>query len=146
MSIMTFGSTEGEPRECHVVHIGIQLKHGGNCELPVLTVPLICDDLEATTVQLCMSHLNQFDVADMAMMAQSTEVSSPDVLIGSDCYWQLVTGKVVRGDSGPVALQTRLGWVLIGPVEQSEQSTSLVTFTLMTTSGSSTKELERQTF
>ena len=50
------------------------------------------------------SHLNQFDVADMA---QSIEVSSPEVLIGSDCYWQLVTGKVVRGDSGPVAL---LGW------------------------------------
>ena len=57
MSIMTFGSTEGEPRECHVVRIGIQLKHGGNCELPVLTVPLICDDLEATTVQLCILTL-----------------------------------------------------------------------------------------
>jgi hypothetical protein len=91
---MTFGSAEGERRECHVVCIGIQLRDGGNCELSMLTVSLISKDLHSTAVQLCMkkyTHVNQLDVADMA---QSTEVSPPEVLIGSDYYWQFVTGKV----------------------------------------------------
>lgn len=37
-----------------------------------------------------------------------------DVLIGSDYYRQFTTGKVLHGDSGPVAIHTRLGWVLSG--------------------------------
>jgi len=42
-----------------------------------------------------------------------------DILIGSDQYWQLVTGEVRRGEGGPTALHTRLGWVLSGPKENS---------------------------
>ena len=38
-----------------------------------------------------------------------------DMLIGSDYYWQLVTGSICRGSSGPVAVHTKLGWVLSGP-------------------------------
>ena len=38
-----------------------------------------------------------------------------DILIGSDYYWQLVTGSICRGTSGPVAVHTKLGWVLSGP-------------------------------
>ena len=38
-----------------------------------------------------------------------------DVLIGSDYYWELSTGEVKRGATGPVAMGTRLGWVLSGP-------------------------------
>ena len=38
-----------------------------------------------------------------------------DVLIGSDYYWQLVTGSVCRGANGPTAVHTKLGWVLSGP-------------------------------
>ena len=42
-----------------------------------------------------------------------------DILIGSDQYWRMVTGEVKRGESGPTALHTRLGWVLSGPIESS---------------------------
>ena len=48
-------------------------------------------------------------------MAQDISFDTIDVLIGSDYYWQLVSGRVVRGDDGPVALHTNLGWVLTGP-------------------------------
>ena len=44
-----------------------------------------------------------------------------DVLIGSDHYWELATGEVRRGDSGPVAIKTRLGWVLSGMMPASSQ-------------------------
>ena len=44
------------------------------------------------------------------------------MLIGSDHYWQLVTGTVVRGTDDPVAIHTSLGWVLTDPVSVSNGS------------------------
>ena len=44
-------------------------------------------------------------------------------LIGSDQYWDLVTGETLHGISGPV------GWVLSGPTS-SRQSDCLATHTL----------------
>ena len=41
---------------------------------------------------------------------------SVDVLIGADYYWSFFTGNIIKRDpSGPVALETKLGWVLSGP-------------------------------
>ena len=54
-----------------------------------------------------------------------------DMLIGSDIYWDLVTGETIRGQSGPVAVNTRLGWVLSGPAEPDGQQDPTVS--LMTT-------------
>ena len=36
------------------------------------------------------------------------------ILIGADHYWTLVTGSNCQGD-GPIAIETRFGWVLSGP-------------------------------
>ena len=56
-----------------------------------------------------------------------------DILIGCDQYRELITGEVRRGKTGPVAVSTKLGWVLSGPVtlpEQHQSSASLLTHTL----------------
>ena len=147
MSIMTFGSAEAEQQECHTVQIGIKLKDGGHYEISTLTVPLICDSLAAMPVQFCMRsyrHLQELDLADMAQEVGSA--TTPQVLLGSDYYWQFVTGQIIRGESGPVALQTRLGWVLTGPVLSVEQSqtASMVTIALKISTSNSSSELERQ--
>ena len=55
------------------------------------------------------------------------EEATIDILIGSDQYWQLVTGEVVKGKSGPTAMNTKLGWVLSGPVESSTVKNEPVT-------------------
>ena len=36
--------------------------------------------------------------------------------MGSDQYWNLITGAVRQGDSGPNAMGTKVGWVLPGPI------------------------------
>jgi len=41
---------------------------------------------------------------------------SIDVLVGSDYYCSIVTGDTVVGDGGPVALGSKLGWLLSGPL------------------------------
>ena len=39
------------------------------------------------------------------------------MLIGSDFYWELVTGEVIRGTDGRIAINTALGWMLSGPAD-----------------------------
>lgn len=53
-----------------------------------------------------------------------------DLLVGSDQYWKLVTGCVIKGERGPTAIHTKLGWVLSGPMED-EQSDELTTTNLV---------------
>ena len=50
-----------------------------------------------------------------------------DILIGADYYWELATGRVNRGEDGPIAVETKLGLVLSGPVPTAESSCSLLT-------------------
>ena len=81
----------------------------------LLTVPMICEPIAGQPVSFCQndfSHLAGIELADSSNGHESLEV---DLLIGSDHYWDLVTGDVRRGSSGPVAICTKLGWVLSGP-------------------------------
>jgi len=41
---------------------------------------------------------------------------SIDVLVGSDYYWSIVAGDTVVGKGGPVALGSKLGWLLSDPL------------------------------
>ena len=50
-----------------------------------------------------------------------------DLLIGSKYYWELATGRVSRGEDGPITVETKLGWVLSGLVPVAESSCSLLT-------------------
>ena len=47
-----------------------------------------------------------------------------DMLIGYDYYWDLTTGETIRGKGcHPIAIHTKLGWVLSGPVDSQEEIT-----------------------
>ena len=37
-------------------------------------------------------------------------------MIGSDQYWDLVTGDVIKGKEGPITVNSKFGWLLSGPV------------------------------
>ena len=79
-------------------------------------MPLICEPLSCQPVTYTKqhySHLSNLELADFSRVRDELQI---DALIGSDHYWQLVTGKVIHRDSGPTAVHTHLGWVLSGPV------------------------------
>ena len=90
---------------------------------------MICEPLSLQPILMCTEkyeHLSQLEMADPVDGTTAKEI---DVLIGSDHYWDLVTGEIRRGASGPVAIQTQLGWVLSGPVHMhtlDQDSTSLL--------------------
>ena len=40
-----------------------------------------------------------------------------DILVGSDYYWSIVTGEVIKAKTGLVAVNSKLGWLLSGPTD-----------------------------
>ena len=60
------------------------------------------------------------ELADFSSEDELNIDKTVQILVGADFYWRLVAGEVYRGrgdSSGPVAMRTRLGWVLSGPTE-----------------------------
>ena len=79
--------------------------------VPLICKPLLCQPIAYTTQRY--NHLADLDLADSSRVCDKLQI---DALIGSDHYWQLVTGKVIQGQSGPTAIHAHLGWVLSGLV------------------------------
>ena len=130
LSIAAFGSTRGGPKVCPIVNVGILLKGYPNMTLSLFVVPMICEPLIGQPINVCINqnpHLTGLELADWAEQGSKLEV---DVLIGSDYYWDLVTGAVSKSTGGPTAIHTKLGWVLSGPITvkgPNQCSTNLVT-------------------
>lgn len=123
--IKTFGSSEKSVEECEVVKVDLEMRGGGALQIDALVVPFICDPL--TSQPTCESaemyhHLDGLELADPVSTSDPLQV---DMLVGSDHYWRIVTGRVRRGTSGPVAIETKMGWVLSGPVAQDTSTTAL---------------------
>ena len=116
MIIKTFGSSKGERQLCDVVSIGLYTKNESMIELSLLSVPSICEPLSCQPVihaSKTFQYLSRLDLADHCSEEDCLEI---DILIGCDHYWKLVTGQTLREADGPVAVNTKLGWVLSGPV------------------------------
>ncbi len=120
LCIATFGSTREGPKVCQIVTIGLVGKGYPHMQLSLYVVPMICEPLVGQPIAACAKenqHLASLDLADYSEGDQSLGV---DILVGSDYYWDLVTGGVSRGSSGPTAIHTKLGWVLSGPMHSRE--------------------------
>ena len=82
--------------------------------MSLFIVPIICEPLIGQPIDVCINpHLTGLELADWADQGSGLEV---DTLIGSDYCWDLVTGAVSKSTDGPTAIQTKLGWVLSGPL------------------------------
>ena len=128
MMIRTFGSVAEERRTCDVVRLAMRTIDGGELNLEFLTVPLICEPLTGQPLSLAVTqfpYLKDLELADVDCHGENLEVN---VLIGSDHYWKVVSGNVVRGKGGPTAIETRFGWVLSGPIDGLACNNTVATF------------------
>ena len=146
LHIKTFGRSEGQDTMCETVELGLLLQDGEMMRIQALVVPVICNPLISQPIsntKETFEHLVDLELADSANEDDCLEV---DALIGSDVYWSLVTGEVQRRNSGPMAIRTKVGWVLLGPTSDLATSINLsvckTTHTLMTAGTVSTTELE----
>ena len=117
----TFGSTEENTQSVDFVYLCISTEHGDDVQLSAFVVLLICDPLQSQSIvhaSVIHAHLKGVKLADYSTGEDDIMV---DILAGSEQYWQLVSGKVLQGEDGPTAIQTRLGWVLSGPTNGAVQ-------------------------
>ena len=86
-------------------HVGGQEVKVASDKFPCLKEALVC---------------NQFD-------GNKYEI---DLLIGSDCYWTIINNEVKRyNQEGLVAINSKLGWILSGPVISQKTSSIVVNVT-----------------
>ena len=121
LSIATFGAAGHKSQRFEVLRVGLKMKDGKNQELKLIKVPSICEPLTAQPISLCLNKHDHFNRLDLADYSDGQEALQIDVLIGAD------TGKTSRGKDGPVAVHTRLGWVLSGPAPKTKNSVNLLT-------------------
>ena len=116
LAIAAFGAAREEPKVCVIVTVGMELRDQTQLYLSLVVVPMICEPLVGQPISECLKgndHLSKLELADIADCSSSLPI---DILLGSDYYWEIVTGKVCRATSGPVGIHTKLGWVLSGAV------------------------------
>ena len=103
-----------------------------------------CQPLTVQPIDLCMEryrHLAGLDLADAG--PRKDDLMEVDLLIGSDCYWWFVTGETRIDGDGPVAVHTKLGWILSGTLPMEECPTAhnfLTTHVLRVDSTPSTQD------
>ena len=124
LSINAFGRAESAVcKEYDCVTINIFMTDGSTLPVSTLSVPSICPPVHnQVSGDLLVLHesISGLDLAD-----NCNSSASIDVLLGADVYWKVVTGEVRRADNGPVAIATRLGWVLSGPTTVAQDSSNV---------------------
>ena len=126
IQIKTFGSLECSDGSYDVVQLQIRAK-GEILTVSALVVPLVCSPLMSQPINDSSQNYEHLADLELADSADSHDLLEVDVLIGSDWYWSLITGRVIRGETGPIAIDSKVGWILSGPA--GEQTTVNLTIT-----------------
>ena len=121
--IKTFGADSDQPKRCDVVQLCVSKAGGGlNLYVDAYDVPSICAPLSQQKIELVEASYEHLSFLELADRSTGGDGMLIDIVIGSDFYWQFMTGETRFGMyGGPVAINTHLGWVLSGPVYESRQ-------------------------
>ena len=113
--IKTFGDFSSTLRELDVVQFRVKNRFNKSyVYVEALSVPTICSAVTKQNIRAAKEkhrHLSKLTLADASEGRSNMDI---DVLIGVDFYYTFVSGRVIRGEGGPVALESSLGWVLAG--------------------------------
>ena len=98
---------------------------------PVLFLSLLHSIIQGTSnIQIPKQNGTEAEADDdKSEIQEIADDLQVDLQVSSDFYWEFVTGETVRGDCGPVAIGTTLGWVLSGPTGEAEGEGSSVNLT-----------------
>ncbi|XP_046848070.1 uncharacterized protein LOC124441650 [Xenia sp. Carnegie-2017] len=106
--------------------VSIVNKSGGEAvEIKAIAFPTICAPLPTRINIDEYPHLHGLELPDFDSSDDNGSCDSIDILIGADHYWDVVTGDVVRGENGPTAMSSKLGWLLSGWLSQKSDGHTL---------------------
>ena len=104
----------------HIVNLKLKGRYNGyhnEIEINALCIPTICSPLPASIDISKYPHLSNLELAD----EYQTECSQRpiDLLIGS-YYYEMITGDIIIGDFGPVAVSSIFGYMLCGTMSENQ--------------------------
>ena len=119
----TFRSEKYVKQKCDVVKVRLKAKYDEDVELTAICYDKICSPLPVKVNVQEYVHLDGLAFADSLESEKDQE--SIQILIGSNRYWDLTTNEIIKGpegESGPIAMQSKFGWLIAGPVNNSDQN------------------------
>ena len=121
MIVKAFGTENEKPRLIDIVLATVRGLHKNTTvEVELCVVPNICAPIAYQMIELAQityKHVIELELADRTDGLHELKI---DVLIGADFYWKFITGEIIRNTTGPVALNTVLGWVLSGSLDSED--------------------------
>ena len=127
LTIKPFGSNTGTHQQCKVVNLCIGTLGKEDITLSAVCVPVISSPVQGQCPRQAVS--NYPHLAGLTLADDCEGEVDIDILVGADQYWNLVTGRLIQGNSGPTAIHTKLGWVLSGPVHYQAPSSTTINLT-----------------
>ena len=115
VSIKVFGSIESI-KDLDVVKFAVKSRDNNMSVYVTALVSDICQPVEEQKIDVAQqkyAHLRGLQLADNNPRNLPLEI---DILIGADHYWDFIYNKVVRGENGPVAVSSTLGYILSGSI------------------------------
>ena len=115
VSIKWFGNAKTE-NTVDEVKFAVHAKNGEKIYVDALVTD-ICLPIDNQAIEVAVEkypHLQNIPLAD------SNGSNSPlkiDILIGCKDYWRFIGSKQIKGPTGPVAVETKLGYILGGPIK-----------------------------
>ena len=113
LNLSTFGDKVYRKQRCELVELELFKGDGDSLNISALTFPQICSALPS---KVDLTDCPAFESLDLVSDA-SCDNKPIDILIGSDLYWEFVSGKVIRSNTGLVAIESKFGWILSGTTE-----------------------------
>ena len=114
LNLNTFGNEKfNSKRDCDLIKLRLQGKHGEDVNISALSFEAICSPVPSKVSLHEQPHLLYLDLAD-CISGNMDSQDNIDVLIGSDYYWDIITGEVARGDDKLVAVSSKFGWLVSG--------------------------------
>ena len=120
ISVSSFGAQVSPSRTFAVATMFVHDLNGTRIQISVLIVPKLAAPIR-NSVRAHLHAIPHLQKLPLAHPVTGDENFNISVFIGADYYWDFVQDHVVRGP-GPTAVQSKLGYLLSGPLQLPQQA------------------------
>ena len=122
-----FGDSERRVRNFETESLLVEAMNGEKVPINVIVVPEIA--VPIITFAVDINRMEYLQGLKLAHPSMKDDVFNISLLIGADHYWDFIGNRTVRG-KGPIAVQSKLGNLLSGPLKGTT-STALAATSMM---------------
>lgn len=131
LQIQSFGENF---KKCNLDLVSVTLSSkvdDNKTSFKLLSTSQLCSPLEMIPNGPWLTELEErgFILADDIQNSSNVDRESIDIILGADQMWKIFTSNVFSTSYGIVASETKFGWVLQGPISNSQSSSTCVATT-----------------